>query len=473
MASIDAVIKSKGPSEQTLLGGRLRLFKGTVQHWLPTFGRLFFDACLVDPPYELNFMGATWDRSGVAFDPATWQMVFRTLKPGAHLMTYGGTRTFHRIMVAVEDAGFEFIDTMMFMHGQGFPKGQEAGKAIDKKKGRTESDDSKRWDGYNTCLKPAYEPLAIFRRPLVGTYVDNILLYDTGGLNIAPCRIGSDTVTVRGGGANHYAGVKSFLPYNAVNISKSGRYPSNVVLSHHPMCRKVGHSVVKGDARAAKPSEPGKRPGGFANVGHANGDGKPNGKVYGAETVEKWSCVSGCPVRMLNKQSGVTESKASTNHTDKPNFKNKVYGKGMGGTVSPQNQHNDKGGCSRFFYIAKVSRAEREAGLHGEVLKDADNFGDDEWGKENRKVAKAANNHACLKSIDLNRYFATLILPPERKTPRRILVPFAGVCSEVIGALLAGWDEVWAVEMDGGFVKIGAKRAKHWLSDAVSSNKEP
>lgn len=207
------------------------------------------DACVTDPPYELAFMGAKWDGSGVAFDPATWQAIYRVLKPGAHLIVFGAPRTWHRVAVAVEDAGFEIRDTILaWANGEGFPKSLNVSKAIDKAAGAerevvgtkmglpgytlspnadsavaafgdgfsTKTAEQRaresavtapataaaaQWDGWGTALKPAIEPILLARKPLIGTVVSNVLAHGTGAMNIDACRIaaGGDSL---GGGAN-------------------------------------------------------------------------------------------------------------------------------------------------------------------------------------------------------------------------------------------------------------------------------
>ena len=108
------------------------LYHGDNRQILPTFAENSVDAIVTDPPYELGFMGKSWDASGVAFDPATWREALRVLKPGGHLIAFSGSRTYHRMAVAIEDAGFEIRDQIMWIYGSGFPKSHNVSKGIDK-----------------------------------------------------------------------------------------------------------------------------------------------------------------------------------------------------------------------------------------------------------------------------------------------------------------------------------------------------
>ncbi len=133
-----------------------------------------FDAVCTDPPYELNFMNKGWDAAGIAFSPELWAQALRMLKPGAHLLAFGGTRTYHRMTCAIEDAGFEIRDSLHWFYGTGFPKSMNLG------------------NGRGTALKPAHEPIVLARRPIEGTIAQNLEKYGTGALNI-------DVSTVGGG----------------------------------------------------------------------------------------------------------------------------------------------------------------------------------------------------------------------------------------------------------------------------------
>jgi len=132
------------------------------------------DSIVTDPPYELGFMGKSWDSSGIAFNVEVWQEALRVLKPGGHLIAFSGSRTYHRMAVAIEDAGFQIRDQIMWVYGSGFPKSHNL------------KDD---WQGWGTALKPAHEPMVLARKPLIGTVAVNVLMFGTGGLNIDGSRV--------------------------------------------------------------------------------------------------------------------------------------------------------------------------------------------------------------------------------------------------------------------------------------------
>jgi len=182
------------------------------------------DAIVTDPPYELGFMGKGWDASGIAYDVTLWSECLRVLKPGGYLLAFGGTRTFHRMASAIEDAGFEIRDSIHWLYGSGFPKSHDVSKAIDKAAGAERervyfsggiasgsnnyggngrgvavggtkqsgyaiTDAAKQWQGWGTALKPAHEPIVVARKPLIGSVAANVQQHGTGALNIDGARI--------------------------------------------------------------------------------------------------------------------------------------------------------------------------------------------------------------------------------------------------------------------------------------------
>ena len=185
---------------------------------LKTLDENTFDSCVTDPPYELGFMGKSWDGTGIAFNVDFWKEVLRTLKPGGHLIAFSASRNYHRMAVAIEDAGFEIRDQIMWIYGTGFPKSLNLGKAIDKKQGNdrevigtTNQQDitsgnyvhgpsqrkdipitkgTSEWEGWGTALKPAHEPIVLARKPLSEKSItENVLKHGTGGINIDECRV--------------------------------------------------------------------------------------------------------------------------------------------------------------------------------------------------------------------------------------------------------------------------------------------
>lgn len=181
-----------------------RILVGDCRQRLRELSDASIDACVTDPPYHLTtgkkggsgpasvnldspygrarvgtgFMGMTWDGGDVAMQPATWAEVLRVLKPGAYLLAFGGTRTYHRLACAVEDAGFEIRDQLGWVFGSGFPKGTDKAKIPEA------------WRGWNTALKPAWEPILLARKPMDGTLAENLQRHGCGALNIDGCRIG-------------------------------------------------------------------------------------------------------------------------------------------------------------------------------------------------------------------------------------------------------------------------------------------
>lgn len=168
------------------------------------------DAVVTDPPYELGFMGKSWDRSGVAFDVELWREVLRVAKPGAHLLAFGGSRTYHRMACAIEDAGWEMRDQIMWIYGSGFPKSRNGP-----------------WGG--TALKPAHEPIVMARKPPVGTVAANVIAHGTGALNIDGCRIAGGEIS-SAGGTRRSGGIMGVSePLGGWEPSHAGRWPANII----------------------------------------------------------------------------------------------------------------------------------------------------------------------------------------------------------------------------------------------------
>lgn len=233
-----------------------KIYNGDMLDMLQVIKPESIDAIVCDPPYELGFMNKSWDSTGIAFKKETWQNCFEVLKPGGYLLAFGGSRTYHRIACAIEDAGFEIRDCVMYLYGCGFSKSYNIGLAIDKRNGvdnrtgniRTDGVNNQNicydfktmkpkfeeriaqneWQGWGTCLKPAYEPIIVARKPFKGSVVDNIIKYRVGGINIDGCKIGNEKRTQFSGKSNGRI-YSEYSQKNAHFETVEGRFPANVI----------------------------------------------------------------------------------------------------------------------------------------------------------------------------------------------------------------------------------------------------
>lgn len=372
------------------------------------------DAIVTDPPYGLEFMGKAWDGFGTPLGFQTWteqwaREALRVLKPGGHLLAFGGTRMYHRLAAGIEDAGFEIRDTLMWLYGSGFPKSLDVSKAIDKAAGAERevigsrpltgngktmksgfhqpdgtgagetvkehlhmftapaTDAAKKWQGWGTALKPAVEPIVLARKPLIGTVADNVLKHGTGALNIDASRIGTEKRALRD--ARNTVTPSQFGSMGgskAIGETNLGRWPANILLD---------------EAAAA----------------------------------------------MLDEQSGnlavnkVAFYRYRENGADGPSV-------GLSGTKYAPNGYGDSGGASRFFYVAKASRAERNKGLE-------------------------RNIHPTVKPVQLMRYLIRLVAHKDAV----ILDPFLGSGTTAVAAIEEGVKWI-GCERESEYVEIAKAR---------------
>lgn len=255
---------------------QIQLLRGDCREILRTLPDNSADAIITDPPYELGFMGQTWDRSGIAYDPTVWRECCRVLKPGAWVLAFGGTRTYHRLACAIEDAGLQIRDMIHWVYSSGFPKSHDVSKAIDRhlgavrgkirvpataisnpkavgggkdgRKGATRpwiqkalaqgyhdfednnpvTDQARTWSGWGTGLKPAHEPIALARKPLAGTVAQNTLAWGVGGLNVGGCRVGDEVLAAARSSATAGGDRIGQIKPGMVTPERTGRWPANL-----------------------------------------------------------------------------------------------------------------------------------------------------------------------------------------------------------------------------------------------------
>lgn len=213
-----------------LIIGQATVYLGNNLDVLPELQDNSVDAIVCDPPYELGFMGKSWDSTGIAYNVELWQQCLRVLKPGGHLLAFGGTRTWHRLAVAIEDAGFEIRDNIAWLYGSGFPKSHNISKALDK----IEPINSAEWQGWGTALKPAHEPIVVARKPIQGTVAGNVLKYGTGAINIDGTRIGDEIISVHNAPSGTFAGGEQDRGSDTQSYREhTGRFPANIILDEY------------------------------------------------------------------------------------------------------------------------------------------------------------------------------------------------------------------------------------------------
>lgn len=391
------------------------------------------DSIVTDPPYELGFMGKKWDSTGIAFNVKVWQEALRVLKPGGHLIAFSGSRTYHRMAVSIEDAGFEIRDQIMWIYGSGFPKSMDISKAIDKAAGAERevvgtqltnvgmqggnfsagsktaeinitapaTDAAKQWQGWGTALKPAHEPLVLARKPIQGTVANNVLTWGVGGLNIDASRVGSELLPeIKAGQAQ----IGTFERQEMITPERVGRFPANVI-------HDGSNEVVEL----------------FPDTGKSTG--------------------------------GRIGKKSMGNVTNVPAGEYEAGDPGYG----------DSGSAARFFYCAKASKRDRNEGL--------DDFDEKVIAQKGNGLARICaicgastltscdcpdktfinptrkNHHPTVKPTELMRYLIKLVTPPKGI----VLDPFMGSGSTGKAAVLEGFDFI-GIEQSNEYIEIAKAR---------------
>lgn len=339
-----------------------RLLCGDSRALVPTLEPHSISAIVTDPPYALTsdghrgrkgFMSATWDVADVAFDPTFWRSLLPVVKPGAHLVAFGGDRTHHRLMCAIEDGGWALRNTLVWLFGSGFPKNA-------------------------TQLKPAAEFIVLARAPFRGSERACVERWGTGALQIDACRIDGAPPSVPQPSFNSPTGrtygMKTGHGRNGSMSSASGRHPSTLLLSHSPGCVRTGVKRVKGTAlQGPNGKDNTGRYGGFSQ-GHARTTAPQYTDPDGTEEVAAYHCVEGCPVAELDRQSGNRHSGSHVRGTEGSPKTQDIWGTFNGRTAFQG--YDDDGGASRFFtcfepdtgpgfrYEGKAPTSERQHGKH-------------------------------------------------------------------------------------------------------------
>lgn len=397
----------------------VRIIQGDCREVLRTLAEESIDACVTDPPYHLKanknespkkaspdagqrakasagFMGMRWDGGDVAMRPETWAEVLRVLKPGAYLLAFSGTRTYHRMVCAIEDAGFEVRDQIGWVYGSGFPKSHNG-----------------EWGG--TALKPAWEPIVMARKPLIGTVEANWRNHGTGALNIEGCRIPSEAMppnTGRGSLLRRHP-TEEREPGRVNQPHELGRWPANLI---HDGSEEVLDAFPDAPGQIADSS--------------SSSSSRKSQHVYGA--MKRGNCRDG---------------EASAH---KPNDGP------VGFRLKPGARRGDVGSAARFFYCAKADRADRNQGLDGMPTQDlnwsngSQSPGTFQSATTNRAVQ---NHHPTVKPTDLMRYLCRLVTPPGGT----VLDPFMGSGSTLKAAELEQFSAI-GIELDPQYIEIARRR---------------
>lgn len=425
------------------------------------------DSLCSDPPYLLGFMGKKWDKldGNPAQDPAFWAEVLRVLKPGAYGVAFGAPRTFHRLAVAMEDAGFEIRDSLHWVFGSGFPKSLNVSKELDKVAGfkrgsnyqpnglnnthgsgwggghTTEVDPpvtdlAKHWSGWGTALKPAHEPILLVRKPPFGSIAANVTEWGVGGVNVDWCRIDGEAVPMFHVG-DMASGAIGGWSKRTGEQSDQGRWPPNVILTHSPECHET--------------------------------------------------CAQMCPVALLDQVSG--EAGKAGVAVLRNGGGNRIFDGERKDTNLVDGGYTDSGGVSRYFlrarygaadwlgalYHGKAQKRERNAGVRGKRSAGEVTGGRAEGsaGLNNPRAGAgrgqgAANYHPTVKPVEVMRWLVRLVTPPGGVT----LDPFLGSGTTAIAAALEGIHCV-GFDLDPDHIRIAVERLKYRFESTADPQADP
>jgi site-specific DNA-methyltransferase (adenine-specific) len=485
---------------------QIKLLKGDCLDKLKELEDNSVDSVVTDPPYHLTsivkrfgkqgsapaqygtdgayaraakgFMGKEWDGGDIAFRPDVWEECYRVLKPGGHLLAFSHSRTYHRMGVAVEDAGFEIRDQILWVYGSGFPKSHNVGNSIDKLNGagnrghaissgnrfhattgkprpngekldkyEARTEEGKGWEGWGTALKPAHEPIVMARKPLSEKSVArNVLEWGTGAINIDECRVGTEKVSAHHAPKGTFAGGEYDRGSSKEYYETEGRFPANIIFEctcENPQTKpapKSGH-WPKGKTK------------GFGEFGGGESSYEGAGPKESGNMIIHTD--PNCPCYQLDEQSGnIKGGKPMPPFQGKP--KNDIN---FTSGVKEINRigYNDTGGASRFFYCPKASKKDRNEGC--ENLEDKSvsiNTPHNSKDLEERYAMTSKNNHPTVKPTDLMTYLVRLVTPKGGL----VLDPFMGSGSTGKAAVREGFDFI-GIEREDEYMEIAKTRIEH------------
>lgn len=487
-----------------LQGEGWKVFAGSCLDRLRELPDESVDAVVTDPPYGLSntdpghvsdalvrwvsgerdfipegkgFMGKAWD----AFvpPPAVWDECLRVLKPGGHVLAFAGSRTFDLMALSIRLAGFEIRDSVAWLYGSGFPKSLDVSKAIDKAAGAERevigsklgqpgysmtdgkgglygggfgangtgegecsvtapaTAEAQKWQGWGTALKPAFEPVVVARKPLIGTVAENVLAHGTGGLNIDGTRLPTtDKISV-----DSYSGRNKFLLGGLESVDELRLYAEEDKKT--PTGEAAKKMLVRYEAWLASTPP------------------QPTGRWPSNVMLDEFTA------GLVDEQSGVSKSIPSPRKEE--THSEDIYGKGLGNWSG--STHSDSGGASRFFYVAKASKRDRNEGLdelpevrHSDREKD-DGVGGDN--PRNRSNGARQNFHPTVKPTDLMRQLVRLVTPPGGI----VLDPFTGSGSTGKAAILEGFEFI-GVELTDEYLPIIEGRLSHAVTQRAETEAE-
>ncbi len=468
------------------------------------------DSVVTDPPYELGFMGKSWDTSGIAYSVELWQEVLRVLKPGGHLLAFSGSRTYHRMAVAIEDAGFEIRDQIMWIYGSGFPKSLDVSKAIDKVNGephrllkfttwmRTTGLKAKDLDkatetnmgGHylTTASQPAIPTVALWAkiRPLIEIeipdWVDELVQRIEAEREVIGTKMSG--IANAEEGARHTIGASKAIEVDITapataeakqwqgwgTALKPAHEP--VVVARKPLIGTVAANVLIYGTGGLNIDA--------SRVGRAEGDDSVAGKrtaTFGTQETQSGGDGSGgweqneggrWPANVIHDGSDEVVELFPTNAGGGHWAKTKVTGYGeFGGGKSEyfgQGEKDGKGSAARFFYCAKASKKDRNEGLDGfEAVRVHDGRQEGTVGgsnPRNRSNNYRQNHHPTVKPTELMRYLCRLVTPPNGI----VLDPFMGSGSTGKAAIYEGFNFV-GIEMTDEYIPIAKARIEFAVNE--------